>query len=120
MATEPAEITIGFTESDPSTGYSSFDGYREGARQSLVILNLDVTVGADPRDIAESSFVATNDPGVVRGLARDIRTALQGATPFRSLSVGDTVTVTRPTGTVRLACNRYGWEPVASLAGASS
>lgn len=96
-----ATIRVGFTRSDRATGYSSFDGYREGAEQDLV----DIVVKLCPvpvETIAEAVFEATNAPYPVPGLAGDIRAALYDL-PVRSLSVGDTVEV---------AGNRVAVEPV--------
>lgn len=84
-------ITIGFTESDRSGGYSSFsDGYHIGARQTSVTLALDgdglLLTG---EEWAEEAFVASNHPGEApAGPARAIQCALaeQVPTPLRSLS----------------------------------
>lgn len=91
-------ITLGFTESDRTGGYSSFsDGYRLGARQVSVTIALEgdghLLTG---KQWAETAFVASNHPGEApAGPARALQLALaeQVCFPLRSLSVGDTVTV---------------------------
>lgn len=132
------DVTIGWTMSDRANGYSSFDGYRPGARQHTETINVEWTnapevadddmlaaIGATRADaealriqrvveaLAEACFEATNAP-FATGLAAQIAEKI-AATGYRgeqaghySLSVGDTVTVNE----VTLACARFGWERV--------
>ena len=120
------DVTIGWTMSDRANGYSSFDGYRPGARQHTETISidwdLDLNIAHAPEHIAEACFEVTNAPYVIEtGIAGQITEAL-AATGYHgeqaghySLSVGDTVTV----GEVTLACDRFGWKRV-SLLGASA
>lgn len=112
------DVTIGWTISDRATGYSSFDGYRPGARQHTETLSIDLGETDQPVDrlvemIAEAAFEATNSPAPQMVVAQKIATALaatgyRGAEAHYSLSTGDTVTV----GEVTLACARFGWDRV--------
>lgn len=116
------EVTIGWTQSDRESGYSSFDGYRPGAKQHTETVEVEIpeTVSAQEADwatlhIAEAAFEATNSPFPKTGLAQQINEALEnksfyGQGGHYSLSVGDTVTV----GEVTLACASFGWERVGS------
>lgn len=110
-------ITLGFTCSDRATGYSSFDdGYRPGARQDTVEVEVDGTTGLSGEGWAEAVFVASNAPG--EGFCTDqpgaveVYAALAGlrrnGARLRTLSKGDTVTVDG----IRYACASAGWEVV--------
>lgn len=115
------EVTIGWTRSDPATGYSSFsDGYQPGADQHRLTLRVDVPtdadIGAAVEAIAEAAFAATNhpDPDALTGYAKQIYEGVQasgytGREAHYSLSVGDTVTIAE----VTLACAPTGWQRVA-------
>lgn len=116
-------VTIGLTQSevDEKTEqviYSSFMGYRAGARQEEIVLTVPAT-GDTVEDVAEAVFVASNAPYEVEGLAAEIRAAMRryllaGGEPTRSLSTGDTVTLTRADGsTSRVACENLGWKRIA-------
>lgn len=91
-------VTIGWTKSDPETGYSSFSGYQPGAQQ--VTKTIEVETEVSDEWLAEACFAATNSPYVEQetGLANEIFKAIK-ATGYRgegahySLSVGDTVTI---------------------------
>lgn len=116
------DVTIGWTMSDRATGYSSFDGYRHGAKQHTETVTVDVHVdNAEPEAVvlmlAEAAYVATNDPNP-HGIAKAVREAID-ATGYvgreaghYSLSVGDTVSV----GEVAFACQPFGWERVRLIA----
>lgn len=111
------ELTIGFTKSDRSIDYSSYDdGYRPGARQELVTLTVNAR-GLPEMTAAQwgdAVFEATNAPGVSDPAARRIAEAISVAQQagqarrMRSLSVGDTVTVN---GTERVSCEKRNWAP---------
>lgn len=113
-------VTIGWTRSDPDTGYSSFtDGYRPGAAQHRLTVHVsvpdDADVAAAVEAIAEAAFTATNHPApeTLTGYARQIYDGItasgyHGREAHYSLSVGDTVTV----GEVTLACAPTGWQRV--------
>lgn len=115
------EVTIGWTRSDPATGYSSFsDGYQPGASQHRLTLRVDVPTDADitaaVEAIAEAAFAATNHPypDTLTGHAKQIYEGVQasgytGREAHYSLSVGDTVTIAE----VTLACAPTGWQRVA-------
>lgn len=121
------DVTIGWTRSDPETGYSSFsDGYRPGASQHRLTLRVtvpdDADVAAAVEAIAEAAFAATNHPApeTLTGYARQIHEGIAasgyiGREAHYSLSVGDTVSV----GEVTLACAPTGWQRV-TYAGSSS
>jgi hypothetical protein len=112
-------ITLGFTQSDRASDYSSFlDGYHLGARQTCVSIAVD-SHGIDlpPEQWAEAAFIATNQPALHLATTpafdravTAIREALTTQTrpALRCLSVGDTVTLT---ATV-LACDPAGWRPI--------
>lgn len=114
------DVTIGWTRSDPATGYSSFsDGYQPGASQHRLTLRVDVPADADitaaVEAIAEAAFAATNhpDPDTLTGYAQQIYEGVHasgytGREAHYSLSVGDTVTVAE----VTLACAPTGWQRV--------
>jgi len=108
-------VTLGFTQSDRATGYSSFDGYRPGARQEEVAVEIPTAEAywRTAAEIAEQAFEATNAPYDVTGLAATFREALYGPgkPSLRALSVGDTVTVARCADGLhtRVACDRVGW-----------
>ena len=103
-------ITLGFTVTDRANGYvPTMDGYREGTlqRTTTVIVRDTDDVGYH---IAEAAFVATNHPAPesLKGLQREIFLALENET-YRSLSVGDTVSVRRAGHTDRYACMGISW-----------
>lgn len=107
-----ATVKIGFTQSDLASGYSSFDGYREGARQEIAEHRFEVGDFA-PEQVAEAVFAATNAPievieamPLTRAIYLRLRRAAEAGEYVRSLSVGDTVEVDG----VRLACDRFGWK----------
>lgn len=114
-------ITIGWTKSDRATGYSSFDGYKPGAKQHTETFDLDFEPDGNPWDdavaIAEAAFHATNAPFVTAAslagrMAEAISaTGYHGEGAHYSLSVGDTVTIN---GEVMLACGRMGWDRVSN------
>ncbi|MEV7230891.1 hypothetical protein AB0M79_28285 [Polymorphospora sp. NPDC051019] len=106
-------ITLGFTQSDPDAGYSSFsDGYRVGVPQ----LSVTVALEGDGSQFtgeqwAEAAFVASNHAEAApAGPARALQLAMaeQVSTRLRSLSVGDTVTVHGQ----MWACTGIGWRRV--------
>lgn len=108
-----ARVTVGLTESDRDANYvPSMDGYRDGATQQVVVLDLPLRAfnGEVEMTIAEAVFVATNAPGreyMSTDLQRAIwdRVEVRRTVDMRSLSVGDTVTF----GDVRVVCERAGW-----------
>lgn len=114
------EVTIGWTISDPESGYSSFsDGYRPGAKQHCLTVRVhvpdEVNDASVVETIADAAFTATNHPypHTLRGIARQIHDGVtasnyRGSEAHYSLSVGDTVTVSE----VTLACARTGWQRV--------
>jgi len=113
------KITIGLTKTDRAADYvPSMDGYRPGAEQDVVVLEIDAVPtqpdgGWRALEVGEAYFMATNAPEeVVKGspLALAIYTALveRTAPAHRlSMSVGDTVQV--DDGPV-LVCASFGWE----------
>jgi hypothetical protein len=128
VCTEPGpvtvEVTIGWTKSDRSIGYSSFDGYRPGAKQHTETIRVEFSeqemkdYGNEPFEnyVAEWVFEATNNPSAHGNrIAYRFQQAIE-ATGYRgegahySLSVGDTVTV----GGVMVACDRWGWKKVSA------
>lgn len=114
------EVTIGWTKSDHSIGYSSFsDGYQPGAEQHTLTVHVEVpddaNITAAVDAIAEAAFAATNHPNpeILTGFAKQIYDGVRasgytGRQAHYSLSVGDTVTV----GEVTLACANLGWQRV--------
>lgn len=117
------EVTIGWTQSDRENGYSSFDGYKPGAKQHTETVTVEIpeTASAEEVDwatlrLAEAAFEATNSPFPLTpgSPAAQIQSALQARgfngsqSGHYSLSVGDTVTF----GEVTLACASFGWERV--------
>ena len=106
-------VTIGFTVGDrPANYYPMSDGFRAEAVQriaSVTVRDSNLT----PEEIAEAAFVATNhpEPETLTGLAHDLFVALETET-YRSLSVGDTVTIVRRGAYYRLACGKAGWTVV--------
>lgn len=106
-------IVLGFTLSDPDTGYSSFtDGHRPEARQQSITVVLEGAGTAyTAEQWAEAAFIASNHPSVApTGPARALQLALaeQVSTLPRSLSVGDTVTAHGQT----LTCTSTAWVTV--------
>lgn len=102
-------VTLGFTASDRPNNYIPMcDGYREGAAQTTVTLELPA-LDASAEECAEAAFVATNAPlEVIESdkLASVVFAALdESPVTVRALSVGDTVTVCGK----RFACERVGW-----------
>lgn len=113
------KVEIGFTITDRAAGYvPASDGYRKGAKQRVVTIDLFAVHAGEALAVAEAVFVATNAPAVVVAksqMARDVLRALvalsraQGTPSVpRSLSVGDTVTVEG----VTVACASAGWKQV--------
>jgi hypothetical protein len=108
-------ITIGFTESDRARDYSSFsDGYRIGAWQASLTIALEgAATGVPDEDLLEAVFAAAGNhpaPQTLTGLAGAVFHALaeQVHHGFRSLSVGDTVTIKGQ----MWACDPAGWHRV--------
>jgi len=102
------KITIGLTKTDRAADYvPAMDGYREGAAQDVVLLEVEAPTkhegGWQAVEVGEAYFTATNAPqevieadplalAVYRELAEEVRR--QGKVPHRlSMSVGDTVQV---------------------------
>lgn len=92
------KLVIGFTRLDRVNDYiPMMDGYRDGAAQDEVILEVSEKV----EDLAwcEAVYVATNAPfSIISGesIARELFVAMihaPGARFIRALSVGDTVTL---------------------------
>lgn len=125
------KLTIGYTLPDADSGYQpTLDGYRHGAAQQTVELDLAyysdrwpgwraarVIQATAPRQWAEALYTATNaplevldaDPRLaVRLIRAAIRTRPATRAAMRPVCVGDTVTVAGHT----LACTRGGWVPV--------
>jgi hypothetical protein len=101
-------ITVGYTKTDRAHDYiPCMDGFRAGADQELVKLDVMLVGVAEPLAVAEDVFIATNAPDEVTFTWNqgEIRRALAGR---RSVSVGDTVDVNGHT----FACARLGWEPL--------
>lgn len=121
------KITIGLTRSNRTRGdddyIPSFDGWRDGAAQDQVQVELPDSLATLTRtELADAAFVATNAP------SRDDMASYPGAqqvldaltaiptspgtqpipTTMRSLSIGDTVTVDDR----KLACVAVGWVDV--------
>lgn len=92
-------VTIGWTNSDPVTGYSSFSGYRPGADQHTETVAFAVPYDYSDEDVCWALLEATNAPHVRDGspaaaaLAAITATGYRGAGSHYSLSVGDTVTI---------------------------
>ena len=108
-------VVIGLTQSARTGDYFPMsDGYREGAAQQVVSVEVEtgLLVGKSIEAVAEAVFEATNAPVEVfarNPLACAILEGLldpMGRGQYRSLSVGDTVEVD---GT-RVACDRFGWK----------
>jgi hypothetical protein len=114
------KITIGYTLSDREHDYIPFDdGYRPGARQEEVTVELTGLDELDDTEVAELVFVATNafvpsprwpDGDIVTAVGRAV--AANVLTHHSSLSKGDTVTVRG----VRYECASTGFERVAEAA----
>ena len=119
-------VKLGFTASDRAANYfPCMDGYRPGARQTLLTIGPLTVPGEQPTDaeqVAHDCFAAMNAPedlpvstrvaalrtaitDAVAALADSADPALNGV---HSLSVGDTVSV----GDVTLSCQRVGWAVV--------
>lgn len=116
-------LTVGYTRTDRpelrDRGYfPTLDGYRPGAPQDLLTISADLRVD-DPIAAVESVYVATNAPMAVidhDSNARAVYDAIVEAVRLdpslmvKSLSVGDTVTVTLPGGEARtFSCDHCGW-----------
>jgi hypothetical protein len=106
-------IKIGFTQSDRSRDYCSFDGYEEGAEQKVVTIELDdYESNANIEFIAEAVYEATNNPFPegLTGVSGQIFHAIYDPRPYyvRSLSVGDTVELLERGQ--RVACDKLGWK----------
>jgi hypothetical protein len=103
-------IVIGFTQS-ALPEYSSFDGYREGAEQKVITIDVDETA-MDIEHVAEQCYLATNypEPETLTGMAHEIFHAIYFPHPayVRSLSVGDTVEL--PERGERVSCEAAGWQ----------
>jgi hypothetical protein len=112
------KITVGFTESNRATGYSSFDGYMVGAQQtevevevpSSLVMAVPHTPGITRAErVAEAVFYASNSPYAQNTpLGYALFSALSQVPGLRSLSVGDTVTIED----TRLSCDRWGWSEI--------
>lgn len=111
--TETVRITIGFTKTDRESNYvPMMDGYRAGAEQELVVVDmpralLPVVIAQTP----ELFFGVTNAPlDAIQASPRMSRMhehfVSVGQTFPRSISVGDTVSY----GDERWACARRGWD----------
>ncbi|MFF1820417.1 hypothetical protein ACFVWG_24135 [Kribbella sp. NPDC058245] len=116
IAAEPKVVEIGWTLSDRENGYVSYmDGWRAGAAQHAVSIEVDLPPDLPPYKVADLVFLATNAPDLEgHPDAAKILAAVQ-ATGYRgvegghfSLSVGDTVTVDG----MRLACEDVRWKDV--------
>lgn len=131
-----ATIVIGLTESDRGANYfPAMDGWRRDARQHSVTVVVELPPTDDPMRIVEGVFIATNAPVEVTeadpfakaildaGLARQAQAAAidpEFRLPeddvwidhFRSLCVGDTVTVFIDGHQKTWACDRVGWMEV--------
>lgn len=138
------DVTIGWTISDMANGYSSFDGYRPGAKQHTETITVEwsnapevaddatlTALGASRADaealritrtveaIAEHVFEALNHPFAtqVEGLTGQVA-RLIGETGYRGqgahYSLSTGDTVT--VNEVTLACARFGWERVSMVA----
>lgn len=122
MSTRAYTVAVGWTKSDPATGYSPFsDGYRPGADQhtEIFVLNIEQTASGTmfmEERIAEAVYAATNDPsvtvndGTLEGQVKEAidATGYRGEGYHYSLSVGDTVTV----GSLMLAVEPTGFNVV--------
>lgn len=113
--TEPTTIVIGYTKIGDTNDYlSMIDGYRPGAEQHVISVEVDLPVGLDPYRIAELCFYATNAPEIDKDSSeqriRDaiVDTGYTGREAHWSISVGDTVRV----GDVLLACESVSWTRV--------
>lgn len=109
-----ARVIIGFTRTARALDYvPAMDGYRPGAAQDEITLEIEGVEGFTVPEVAEMIFVAVEAPYDVEGLLGEIREALRplfAAAPFsRSVSVGDTVEVE---GVGRWACARFGWDEI--------
>lgn len=104
-------ITIGYTRTDrPGDYVPAVDGYRPGAAQDVRTIIVHTDLVADALAWAEVVFMVTNAPPMLaNGLVAAVVPALE-ASPgeWRSLSVGDTVSV----GSTTLACTAVNWEVV--------
>lgn len=120
MTTQTLTVTVGWTKSDMSTGYSSYDGYRPGAEQHTETITVAVESPADSKAVAEAVFEATNSPcvrpndGSLAGQVLEalVATGYHGQGAHWSLSVGDTVTVDG----LMLAVERFGFSVVEGVA----
>lgn len=110
-------IVIGLTRSHRCEDLNyvpTSDGYRPGAEQDLVAFDAALSATAQPSDVADALFEATNSPFTLDGMAAALRDGWTAAghsrqvAPFRSVSVGDTVTV----GRVVLVCDSASWTPL--------
>jgi hypothetical protein len=105
MSTTYTTVTVGLSESDRDDNYfPMMDGYRPGVAQQTVSIAVEDALLLAPEAMAEAVFHASNAPTIdpANPLHRTLRAGLRG---YRSVSVGDTVTI----GEVRLACERTGW-----------
>lgn len=114
MTTQTTRIVVGLTKSD-LPAYSSYDGWKAGARQETVEVTvpLALTEVVGVKTVAESVFEATNMPVLAnpQTLTGALQDALLGKR-YRSVSVGDTVTVFRDDGVESVSCERWGWEVI--------
>lgn len=114
-------IRIGYTKVIPPSAGAGFgyvpmaDGYRPGAEQHVVTINVELPPNLQPYRIAELVHMATNAPELDADSPQELillaieDTGYKGAEAHWSLSVGDTVQV--GDGPV-LACEAVGWTEV--------
>ncbi len=110
IARTRVRLVIGRTITDRAGDYvPAIDGYRPGAPQDVISIDVPARADTDGPGWAEAVFVATNRPGVPDkgSAAADVHAAtiMVNTVRQRSLSVGDTVTVDG----VRHVCDRAGW-----------
>lgn len=113
------KITIGLTRSNRTRGADDYvpsaDGYRAGAGQDEIQVDVPNLTGLTREQVADAAFTVTNTPSPdllsdTPG-AHQVLTALQAVSTggrLRSLSIGDTVTVDGR----KLACVAAGWVDV--------
>jgi hypothetical protein len=114
-------MILGFSISDRAADYiPSMDGYRPGARQDLIALEVDtadLNAALPPFYWVEAAYQASNLPPFAEGdrpVVRAVRRALDALRAryapapvpnLRSLSVGDTITMAGQ----MWECTRTGW-----------
>jgi hypothetical protein len=112
--TDTITIVLGRTLNNLHREYiACVDGYREGAKQSTVELQIPRSAdfaGVTGEQWADAAFVATTAPGsvvVASDTAMAVHDAIIGqASAIPVLTMGDTVTVDG----VRYCCGAVGWE----------